>query len=131
MEITFLIIGSFVSLIGLNLCIPENPNGKFEADLIEKRWTDNNLLRIFYGISNIVGSLFVLGTVGYLTFAVKWWYVLVYIGGFILAKLIAFIMRQILSPFEKMANGMYANVVVQRFVGSILIIVGIVLALIL
>ena len=131
MDTTILLISSFISLIGLQLCIPETPNGKFEADITEKYWTNNPLLRIFYGISNIAGVLFVLGTVGYLTFAVKWWYVLVYIGGFILAKVIAFILRLVLSPFYKMSNEIHSHVVVQRVVGSFLILLGIVLAFIL
>lgn len=131
MDTTVLIICSFISLVGLQLCIPETPNGKFEAGVIEKLWTNNPLLRIFYGISNIVGVLFVLGVVGYLTFAVKWWYILVYVGCTILARIIAFILRLTLSPFYKMSNEIHAHVVVQRIVGPFLILLGIALAFIL
>lgn len=131
MDTTVLMICSFISLVGLHLCYQNTPNGKWEADLIEKRWTNNLYLRLFYAICCIVGCFFVLGTVGYLTFAVKWWYVLVYFGGFILAKFIAFLLRRILFPFYKMSNDFYAYVVVQRVVGMFLIILGIALAFIL
>ena len=131
MEVSTIIISSFIVLIGLQLCVPETPNGKFEADLIEKYWTQNPLLRIVYGFLNIIGVVFVLGFLIYLTFTEHWWYIGVYIGGLILAKAFAFIFKLILMPFYKRVNSIYADVVVQRVAGVIIIIIGMLLAIVL
>lgn len=127
METFSILIASFVVLTGLQLCIPETPNGKFEADIVEKYWTDNPLLRIAYGLLNILGVIFVLGFVAYLTISKHWWYIAVYIC----AKLIAFIFRILLIPFYKRVRVMYAQVVVQRVVGMVLILIGMILILVL
>lgn len=74
MEVSLILWTSFLSLVGLQLCIPENPNGRFEAEFNERWCTHSPLLRMFYGLSNILGALFVLGMVGYLTFTEHWWY---------------------------------------------------------
>lgn len=129
MDISLILWTSSLALVGLQLCEPENPNGRFEAKLIEKYWTHNPLLRIFYGLSNILGVIFVLGTVGYLTFTEHWWYLGVYVGGLILAKLIAFLLRLLLYPLYRLSNDFssFAEIKVQRVVGSLMVLVGIVL----
>ena len=111
--------------------MPENPNGRFEAESNEKYWTHNPLLRIFYGLSNILGVIFVLGMVGYLTFTEHWWYLGVYVGGLILAKLIALLLRLLLYPLYRLTNDIptFAEIKVQRIVGSLMVLVGIVLFL--
>ena len=97
--------------------------------LSEKYWTHNPLLRIFYGLSNILGVIFVLGMVGYLTFTEHWWYLGVYVGGLILAKLIALLLRLLLYPLYRLTNDIptFAEIKVQRIVGSLMVLVGIVL----
>ena len=124
MEVSAILISTFIVLIGLQLCIPETPNGKFESDVIEKFWTKSPMLRIVYGFFNIIGVLFVLGFLIYLTFSEHWWYIGVYIGGLILAKIVAFILRLLLMPLYKRVNCIYAEVVVQRIAGLSLIILG-------
>lgn len=131
MEVTTILITTFVTLVGLQLCIPEAPNGKFEKDTIEKFWTRSPLLRIIYGLSNVLGAIFVLGFVFYLAFAEHWWYIGVYLGGLLIAKLIAFVFRLMLYPFYKKISSIYAEVVLQRIVGIVLILVGMALSVIL
>ena len=89
------------------------------------------MLRIFYGLSNILGVVFVLGMVGYLTFTEHWWYLGVYVGGLILAKLIALLLRLLLYPLYRLSNGIptFAEIKVQRIVGSLMVLVGTVLFL--
>lgn len=131
MAVSLVLWTSFLALVGLQLCIPENPNGKFEADFNESFWTQNPLLRIFYGLSNILGVIFVLGMVGYLTFTEHWWYLAIYIGGLIVAKLVAFLLRLLLYPLYRLVNDIptFAEIKVQRIVGSLMVLVGIVLFL--
>lgn len=133
MDITIVLCTSFLALTGLQLCVPENPNGKFEADMNEQMWTQKPLLRIFYGLSNILGVIFVLGIVGYLTITEHWWYFPAYIGGLVIAKIIAFILRLVLIPFYGMVHDIYmfAKIKVQRIAGSLMILLGILLFLIL
>ena len=129
MDISLILWTSSLALVGLQLCEPENHNGRFGAKFNEKYWTQNPLLRIFYGLSNILGVIFVLGMVGYLTFTEHWWYLGVYVGGLILAKLIAFFLRLLLYPLYRLSNEFFtfAEIKVQRIVGSLMILVGIVL----
>ena len=131
MNVSLVLWTSFMALVGLQLCVPENPNGRFEAEFNEKYWTHNPLLRIFYGLSNILGVIFVLGMVGYLTFTEHWWYLGVYVGGLILAKLIALLLRLLLYPLYRLTNDIptFAEIKVQRIVGSLMVLVGIVLFL--
>ena len=131
MDVSLVLWTSFLALVGLQLCVPENPNGRFEAEFNEKYCTHNPLLRIFYGLSNILGVIFVLGMVGYLTFTEHWWYLGVYVGGLILAKLIALLLRLLLYPLYRLTNDIptFAEIKVQRIVGSLMVLVGIVLFL--
>ena len=131
MDVSLVLWTSFLALVGLQLCIPENPNGRFEAEFNERWWTHNPFLRMFYGLSNILGALFVLGMAGYLTFAEHWWYIGVYIGGLILSKLLAFLLRLLLYPVYNLTNDIptFAEIKVQRIVGSLMALLGIILFL--
>ena len=126
MDITIVLITSFVVLIGLQICVPENPNGRFEDQFNEKFWTQNPWVRIFYGLSNIVGSFFVLGMVGYLTFSKHWWYFLVYLGALILAKLIALIFKSIIEAY----SDSFSRIKNQRIFGSLVVVITIIIFLI-
>jgi hypothetical protein len=129
MDVSLILWTSSLALVGLQLCDPENSNGRFGAKFNEKYWTHNPLLRIFYGLSNILGAIFVLGMVGYLTFTEHWWYLGVYVGGLILAKFIAFLLRLLLYPLYRLSNDFstFREIKVQRIVGSLMVLVGIVL----
>jgi|GEM_PF-2847457 len=129
MDVSLILWTSSLALVGLQLCEPENHNGRFGAKFNEKYWTHNPLLRIFYDLSNILGVIFVLGMVGYLTFTEHWWYLGVYVGGLILAKFIAFLLRLLLYPLYRLSNDFstFAAIKVQRIVGSLMVLVGIVL----
>lgn len=131
MEVSTILIASFIALVGLQLCVPETPNGRFEANVIERFWTQSPLLRIIYGLVNIIGVIFVLGWLIYLVFKEHWWYVGVYLSGLVLAKVIAFILRIILIPCYKKVSSIHAEVVVQRVIGIIIIILGMTLPIIL
>ena len=82
----------------------ENPNGRFEAQMNERYWTQNPLLRVFYGLSNIAGAIFVLGMVGYLTIAEHWWYLIVYLVALPVAKLLAFICKLVVMFLWKKSD---------------------------
>lgn len=87
---------SSIILVGLQLCVPEKVSdacGTYENQLAEKFWTDNYVLRRFYGLSYLLGLLSVVAAAGYLTFAAHWWYILVYIGSIVGAKVCAFILK--------------------------------------
>ena len=130
MEVSTVLISTFIVLVGLQLCVPETPNGKegeFEKGVIEQFWTKNPLLRIIYGLCNILGVVFVLGFMGYLVFTEKWWYIGVYVLGLILAKFVAFILRILLIPLYKKESSIYAQVLVQRIFGIIIILIGMIL----
>lgn len=129
MDVSLILWTSFLALVGLQLCIPENPNGRFEAEFNERWWTNNPFLRMFYGLSNILGALFVLGMAGYLTFTEHWWYIGVYIVGLIISKLLAFLLRLLLYPVYNLTNDIptFAEIKVQRIVGSLMALTGIIL----
>ena len=112
--------------MGLQLCIPECPNGRNEAELNERMWTRSLSLRFFYELSHLLGIVFVIDVVGYLTITAHWWYLLVYVGAVFVAKGIALILRIMLSPFYGiLSNKFFAEIIVQRFVGSLIILLSI------
>lgn len=131
MEVSAILFTSFIVLVGLQLCIPETPNGKYEANLIEKFWTQSPSLRIVYGLSNILGVVYVLGFLVYLVFTEHWWYIGIYIAGLLLAKVAAFVLRLLLIPLYKKVSSIHAEVVVQRVVGVFIVILGMFLTLVL
>ena len=130
MDTSLVLFVSFVALLGLQMCVTENPNGRFEAQLNEKYWTQNPLLRIFYGLSNIAGVIFVLGMVGYLTISEHWWYLIVYLVAVPVAKLLAFICKLVIIFLWKKSDDnleTFSRIKKHRIIGSLIIIAAIVL----
>ena len=89
------------------------------------------VILIKLSFKSTIRVIFVLGMVGYLTFTEHWWYLGVYVGGLILAKLIALLLRLLLYPLYRLTNDIptFAEIKVQRIVGSLMVLVGIVLFL--
>jgi hypothetical protein len=131
MEVSTILICTFVVLVGLQLCLIDTPTGKLEKSVTESNWTDSPWLRIIYSLCNLLGVIFVLGFLGYLVFTEHWWYLGVYLAGLVLARLVAFVLSLLLRPLYIMVNDIYGNVFVQRVVGIIIIIVGMLLFLVL
>jgi len=129
MDVSLVLLTSFVTLLGLQMCVAENPNGRFEAQMNERYWTQNPLLRVFYGLSNIAGAIFVLGMVGYLTIAEHWWYLIVYLVALPVAKLLAFICKLVVMFLWKKSDDIetFSRIKKHRIVGSLIIIVVIIL----
>ena len=128
MDTSLVLFTSFVALLGLQMCVPENPNGRFEAQMNERYWTQNPLLRIFYGLSNSAGVIFVLGMVAYLTISEHWWYLIVYLVALPMAKLLAFICKLgVLLLWKKSDNiETFCRIKKHRIVGSLVIITAII-----
>lgn len=134
MNLQLILWTAFTALVGLMLCVPENSNGKPEMEMFEQFWTQNPWVRIFYGLANILGVIFVLGMVGYLTFTQHWWYIAVFIGGIIVAKIVAFILELALYPIANNVGSpspTIAMVQVKRITGSIIIYASIILWIVL
>lgn len=130
METTTILWTTFISLVGLQLCVPDGDTEKM-ADHNPSFWCGNPLLRIIYGLFQLLGVVFVIGFALYLTFAEHWWYILVYLGGVIMAKLFAFILQiPIALIFSKQIQGhMYGGLIYKRLTGTVLIILGLILLL--
>ena len=111
MDISFLLISSAISLVGLHMCLPSSEVEK----MTERYWAQSRLLRVIYGLFQLVGVVFVLVVMGYLTFKVHWWYILVYIGGVFAAKFIALLLQFF-----------FHSLFSRRIAGTILIIISIV-----
>ena len=129
MDVSLVLLTSFVTLLGSQMCVAENPNGRFEAQMNERYWTQNPLLRVFYGLSNIAGAIFVLGMVGYLTIAEHWWYLIVYLVALPVAKLLAFICKLVVMFLWRKSDNIetFSRIKKHRIVGSLIIIVVIIL----
>ena len=130
MDITTILYTTFISLVGLQICVPDGDDEKM-ADKTPDFWCPNPFLRIIYGLLQLLGVLFVLGLALYLTFSTHWWYILVYIGGMILGKIVAFILQIPMALlFSKQIEGtMYGGLIAKRIFGSLLIVTGISLLL--
>ena len=130
MEIITILWTTFISLVGLQLCVPDGDVEKM-ADQNPSFWCGNPLLRIIYGLFQLLGVVFVLGFALYLTFAEYWWYILVYLGGVIIAKLVAFLLQiPIALMFSTQIQGnMYGGLIYKRLIGTVLIILGMILLL--
>ncbi len=128
MDTSLVLLTSFVALLGLQMCVPENPNGRFEAQMNERYWTQNPLLRVFYGLSNILGVIFVLGMVGYLTFSEHWWYLIVYLIAVPVAKLLSFICNLAVFLIWKKSDDIetFSRIKKQRIVGSMVILAALI-----
>ncbi|MBQ6649289.1 MAG: hypothetical protein IJM66_10650 [Muribaculaceae bacterium] len=107
---TIILISTSISLIGLQICLPKDDVEKLD----EVTWTKSPLLKIIYGIIQLVGVVFVLGGFGYLTFFEHWWYLLVYFGAFAIARLMATISNALIESFFA-----------RRIIGTIIILCGI------
>lgn len=129
METSLVLLTSFVALLGLQMCVPENPNGRFEAQMNERYWTQNPLLRIFYGLSNLLGVFFVLGMVGYLTIKEHWWYLIVYLVALPITKILSFVCILVISLIWSTDLGMFSGIKKQRIVGSLVILAAIIIFL--
>ncbi len=130
MDITTILWTTFISLVGLQLCVPDGDIEKM-ADKNPIFWCDNHSLRVIYGLLQLLGVAFVLGFTLYLSFAAHWWYILVYLGGVMLAKVCAFLLQiPIALIFSKqIARLMNGGLVYKRLIGSVLIVLGIILLL--
>lgn len=122
---------SSIILVGLQLCIPEtisDANGTYKDRLAEKFWTNNYALRRFYGLSYLIGILLVVISVGYLTFAEHWWYILAYIGAILGSKLCAFIIKLGIVLIHYLDR--YDRLRVCRILGSLIICTTIIASII-
>lgn len=130
METTTILWTTFISLVGLQLCVPDGDTEKM-ADHNPNFWCGNPLLRIIYGLFQLLGVVFVIGFALYLIFAEHWWYILVYLGGVIIAKLVTFLLQiPIALMFSKQIQGhMYGGLISKRLIGTVLIILGLILLL--
>lgn len=130
METTTILWTTFISLVGLQLCVPDGDTEKM-ADHNPNFWCGNPLLRIIYGLFQLLGVVFVIGFALYLIFAEHWWYILVYMGGVIIAKLVTFLLQiPIALMFSKQIQGhMYGGLISKRLIGTVLIILGLILLL--
>lgn len=131
MDLTTILWTSFISLVGLQLCIPDGDVEKM-ADQTPMFWCQNPFLRMLYGLFQLVGVIFVIGFALYLTFTEHWWYILIYLAGVILAKLTALLLQiPIALIFSKQIEGaMYGGLIAKRLFGTLMIITGIVLCFI-
>lgn len=125
MDITTILYTTFISIVGLQMCVPDGDVEKM-ADKMPSFWCPNPFLRIIYGLLQLLSALFVLGLALYLTFDSHWWYILVFIGGVILGKIVAFLLQIPMALlFSKQIEGaMYGGLIAKRITGSILIVVG-------
>lgn len=110
-----LLISTSISLIGLQICLPKDDFEKLD----EVTWTTSPLLKIIYGIIQLVGVIYILGGFGYLTFFEHWWYFLIYFGAFAIARLMTTI-----------SNAIIDSLFVRRIIGSIIILCGILILVI-
>lgn len=127
METSVILLTCFIALVGLKMC--DVDNGTVE-DFADKpgvfSWCRSPILKMLYGIMQLIGCVFVLGLMLYLTFTEHWWYIFVYIGGLIVAMFLSFILRILLIPIVKMFSyDMFRELQVRRFVGTILIVIGV------
>lgn len=131
MDTPFVLFTSFIALVGLQMCVPEKSNSGYEAHINELHWTDSPLLRVIYGISNILGVLFVIGTATYLVFTEHWWYIFVYLIAIPIAKFIAFICYLcLLVVWKKNSSNnleMFDRIRKQRICGILVIITAIII----
>lgn len=130
MDVTTLLWTSFVSLVGLQLCVPDGSVEKMAdtTDIMSFQWCPNPFIRFAYGLCQLLGCCFVLFAGIALTITEHWWYVLVYLVGIIIAKIatIFVLMPLSLVDIEHWFNDpFFGSLQAKRLVGSIIIILGI------
>lgn len=131
MDITTILWTTFISLVGLQLCLPDGEVEKM-ADQTPVFWCSNPFLRMIYGLFQLAGVICVIGFALYLTFTEHWLYILVYIAGVLLAKFAALLMQiPIALMFSKqIGRAMYGGLSTKRLFGTLMIALGIVLCFI-
>jgi len=127
MNTSVVLLTCFIALVGLKMCDVEKGTSEAIADMPGLcPWCSNPILKMLYGIMQLVGCIFVLGLMLYLTFTEHWWYILVYIVGLIAAIILSFVLRLLLMPIVEMFSyDMFRELQVRRFVGTLLIITGV------
>ncbi|MCM1293358.1 MAG: hypothetical protein NC111_05895 [Bacteroides sp.] len=130
MDISTILWTTFISLVGLQFCLPDG-DGEKMADQTPMFWCPNPFFRIIYGLFQLVGVIFVIGFALYLTFTEHWWYILIYLAGVLLAKFAALLMQiPIALIFSKqIERAMYGGLIAKRICGTLMIALGIVLCL--
>lgn len=131
METTTILCTTFISLVGLQLCVTDGDVEKL-ADQNPSFWCPNSFLRVAFGLFQLLGAAFVLGFALYLSFTEHWWYILVYLVGVIIAKLFAFLLQiPIALMFSKQIQGhMYGSLIYKRLIGTVLILLGMILLIV-
>lgn len=130
MDVTTLLWTSFVSLVGLQLCVPDGSVEKMAdtTDIMAFQWCPNPYLRIAYGLCQLLGCCFVLFAGIALTITEHWWYILVYLVGIIIAKIVSMllIVPLVFLKIDRWFNDfMFSSLQAKRLIGSIIIIFGI------
>ena len=128
MEISVVLILSFIVLVGLQISVPDGDVEKMaDSPGLGCPWCPSPILKIFYGIIQLIGVAFIIIIVLYLTFTEKWWYFLIYLAGLPLSKIVSLLLQIFLVPVYKKYEFrvMYGGLRVKRLVGTLLIICGV------
>lgn len=131
MEVSFVILFSFIVLIGLEISVPDGDIEKMGDDpMFGLPWTSSKNLKCFYVLGGIIGWIFVIIMAIWLSVAENWWYFLVYIAGLPLSKILAIIIQiplAFLKPlFSKDPTDMFIGIRIKRIIGTLLIICSII-----
>lgn len=131
MDISLILLTTFIALVGLQLCVPDGEGEKM-ADKFPHFWCENPWLRMGYGLMQLIGVVFVLGMALFLTFTENWWYILVYLCGVIVAKFVALLIQVPIGLLcgNMIEQHMYGGLRIKRLVGTILIVSSLVMCLI-
>lgn len=133
MEVVNNLLTIFVVLVGLSLCRLEESEKL--ADSIDMLWWCHSpLINILYGLIQLIGVVFVIGFVIYLI-CVHWWYILVVVGASLLAGIGHIVSLLIFLPimliWKHFDWGEYWELRARRFIGTLMIIAGVVLCFVL
>ena len=131
MEVSFVILFSFVVLVGLEISVPDGEIEKSGDDPIWGcPWTSSVGLKYFYILGGFIGWLFIIIMALWLSIAEHWWYFLVYIAGLPLSKIVALILQiplaLINSYFAKDPTDLFKSLRAKRIIGTLLIICSII-----
>lgn len=126
MDITTILWTTAVSLVGLQLCLPDSKVDEIN-DRFPRFWCPNPLLRIFYGLSNLCGVIFVLGFAIYLSITQHWWYIFAYLGAAAISNLIVVSLLKTILALMYINRSSDNSLFIRRMMGSLLIVTGIVL----
>ena len=123
-----LFITSLIVLIGLQLGVPKKKIEKQLADnaLLGCPLTESAILKILYGKTYIIGVLYVLFCVLYLSIKFHWYYILIYLVAAVpLSKLCSFIIELLFIPNNyKFNDPIYGTLKIRRILGVIIIIIA-------